>query len=397
VGSTFFDGLCIIDADTHLTEPHDLWTSRCPPAYADRVPQVRAIDGTPTWVVDGVTLGRAGASGVVGRDGVKVPGTTFFSWGIEDVHAGAYSIPDRLAMMDEQGIWAQIVYPNTVGFGGQRFGLVADPALRQLAVEIYNDAMAEIQEESGGRLLPMGILPYWDIELAVREIDRVQRRGLHGLNITSAPHDHGLPDLGMPHWDPMWEAASELGLPINFHIGASDSAISWYGTVPWPSLNTDAKLVLGSAMLYINNATVVGNMIYSGVLERFPTLQVVSVESGVGWIPFILHALDYQIGEMGIGAMDHLSMAPSEYFRRQFHSCFWFERQGIREAIEVLGWEHLMFETDYPHPTCTYPDGLGYAAAALGEIDDPAVRRGIMGANAARLYHIDLPEPAPST
>ena len=114
---------------------------------------------------------RAGASGVVGRDGVKVPGLEFFNWDIEDVHAGAYSIPDRLDMMDQQGIWAQIVYPNTVGFGGQKFRKVADPALRQLAVQIYNDAMADMQEVSEGRLMPMGILPFWDIDLAVAEID----------------------------------------------------------------------------------------------------------------------------------------------------------------------------------------------------------------------------------
>jgi predicted TIM-barrel fold metal-dependent hydrolase len=388
-----FEGLTIIDADTHLTEPHDLWTARAPAAYRERVPQVRDVEGTPTWVVDGITLGRAGASGVVGRDGVKVPGMAFFSWGIEDVHRGAHRVPDRLAMMDEQGIWAEIVYPNTVGFGGQRFGAVADPALRRLAVEIYNDAMAEIQQQSGGRLVPMGILPFWDIDLAVHEVGRMAELGLHGINTTSAPHEHGLPDLGSPHWDPVWEAASDLGLPVNFHIGASDSDMSWFGTVSWPSLNDELKLGLGSSMLYINNAAVIGNLIYSGVLERFPALQVVSVESGVGWIPFVLQALDYQVGEMTTAAVAHLHMAPSDYFRRQFHSCFWFERRGIPEAVEVLGWEHLMFETDFPHPTCTYPDGLAFAADALARLDDAEMRRGIMGGNAARLYHIALPAP----
>jgi predicted TIM-barrel fold metal-dependent hydrolase len=392
-----FEGLTIIDADTHLTEPHDLWTARAPAAYRDRVPQVRDVDGRPTWVVDGITLGRAGAAGVVGRDGVKVPGMTFLSWGIEDIHTGAHCVPDRLQMMDEQGIWAEIVYPNTVGFGGQRFGALADPALRRLAVEIYNDAMAEIQEQSGGRLVPMGVLPFWDIELAVHEVGRMAQLGLHGINTTSAPHEHGLPDLGSPHWDPVWEAASDLGLPVNFHIGASDSDMSWFGTVSWPSLNDELKMGLGSSMLYINNAAVIGNLIYSGVLERFPALQVVSVESGAGWIPFVLQALDYQVGEMTTAAVAHLSMAPSEYFRRQFHTCFWFERRGIPEAIEVLGWEHLMFETDYPHPTCTYPDGLAFAADALAQLDDPEARQGIMGANAARLYHIALPAPAPAS
>ncbi len=103
-----------------------------------------------------------------------------------------------------------------------------------------------------------------------------------------------------------------------------------------------------------------------------------------------MQALDYQISEMAPGAMDYLSLSPSEYFRRPIHSCFWFERHGIDEAIEALGSGHLMFETDFPHPTCTFPDGLDYAAAALADVDE-AVRRDVMGANAARLYRLPLP------
>ena len=81
---------------------------------------------------------------------------------------------------------------------------------------------------------------------------------------------------------------------------------------------------------------------------------------------------------------------PSEYFRRQIHSCFWFERSGIAEAIDSVGADHLMFETDFPHPTCIYPDGLEFAAAALDGVAEDAVA-GIMGLNAARLYNIPLP------
>jgi predicted TIM-barrel fold metal-dependent hydrolase len=340
--------------------------------------------------MDGKVLSRAGASGVVGADGVKVPGTSFFQWNIEDVHPAAYDVDARVALMDEQGIWAQIVYPNTVGFGGQKFRDIGDETLRLLSVELYNDAMAEIQDRSGQRLFPMGIVPWWDLDLAVREIERMATLGLRGVNTTTAPHDHGLPDLGDEHWNPMWEAVSGLGLPLNFHIGASESSLSWFGSVPWPSLNGDQKLGLGSAMMYLNNAGVIGNIIYSGVLERFPELQVVSVESGVGWIPFLLKALDYQAGEMTPGSMDNLSMAPSDYFRRQIHSCFWFERAGIVEAIESVGADHLLFETDFPHPTCVYPDGLQHADAALDGVGDDDVA-GIMGLNAARLYDIPLP------
>jgi predicted TIM-barrel fold metal-dependent hydrolase len=385
-----FDGLCIIDADTHLTEPHDLWTSRAPKGYEDRVPQVREKDGVLNWTIEDRVLARALASGVIAASGEKVPGTAFFGWSIDDLHPAAYDGDARLAVMDQQHVWAQIVYPNSVGFGGQRFVQAGDAALRRVSVEIYNDAMAELQEQSGNRLFPMGIVPWWDIDLVPHEIERISSLGLRGLNTSSGPHDHGFPDLSDPYWDPMWEAACEHNLPVNFHIGASDSTMSWFGSVPWPGLNENAKLGLGSAMMYLTNAGVVGNLIYSGVLERFPELKVVSVESGIGWIPFFLEALDYQLGEMTPGSMDHLSMAPSDYFRRQVYACFWFERSGLPEAIERVGADHLLFETDFPHPTCLYPNMLDYADAALRDVDDDAVA-GIMGLNAARLYNIPLP------
>jgi uncharacterized protein len=383
-----FEGLRIIDADTHLTEPPDLWTHRAPARFRDRVPRVETVKGHTTWVVDGMTLGRAGGAAVIRRDGTKVPGTDFLKWSFDDVHPGAHSIPERLQSMDELGVWGQIVYPNTFGFGGQGFFKVGDEELRLLTARLYNDAMAEIQEESGGRLMPMAVLPWWDIDKAVAEAERTTVLGLHGINTTSAPHHHGLPDLGAPYWDPLWEVCSTLGLPVNFHIGAAESDMEWFGGISWPSLGLDQKFAVGSAMLYLNNAGVLANLIFSGVLERHPQLQVVSVESGIGWIPFFMEALDHQVGEMAPAAADALSMTPSDYFRRQIHACFWFEQRGVGAVIDALGHNHLMFETDYPHPTCTYPEGLEIAAEALAGFEDEVVGA-LMGGNATRLYRID--------
>jgi predicted TIM-barrel fold metal-dependent hydrolase len=381
------DGLRVIDADSHLTEPHDLWTSRAPAAFRDRVPRVEAVDGRPAWVVDGVAVGLAMPASVIARDGTKARGAEFLGWSIEDTHPGAYSVPDRLHTMDEQGIWAQIVYPNTFGFGGQGFMKVHDEEVRLLTARLFNDAMAEIQEASGGRLLPMAVIPWWDIDAAVIEVRRAAGLGLRGINTTTGPHNHGLPDLGTAHWDPLWETCVDLALPVNFHIGAADSDMAWFGSVSWPSLGMDQKLGLGSAMLYLNNAGVLANMIYSGVLERHPALQIVSVESGVGWVPFFMQALDYQLAEMTQAVADSLSIAPSEYFRRQIHACFWFERAGIANVVEVLGHERLLFETDFPHPTCTYPDGVALALDSLAGLDEHVVAA-LMGGNAARLYNV---------
>jgi predicted TIM-barrel fold metal-dependent hydrolase len=386
----------VIDVDTHLSEPHDLWTSRAPARFVDRVPHVEQVDGLPTWVVDdGVLLGRALAAAVIRPDGSKVLGARgLFTMELDDVHPAASQVAPRLEVMDEMGIWAQVVYPNAVGFGGQGFGKIKDVELRNLCATIWNDAMAELQEESGGRLCPMGIIPWWDLDASVKEVERMHERGLHGVNTNADPQNQGLPDLSDAAWDPLWDAMCQYELPLNFHIGGSVSQASFAGNAKWPSFNEDEGLALGSAMLYVGNARVIANLLYSGVLERHPTLKVVSVESGIGWIPFMLEALDHQLTETAPHLLgERLTMMPSEYFARQMYACFWFESRNLVPAIERLGTGNCLFETDFPHPTCLYPDSLHRAAEHLAD-GDATLRRRVMSDNAAAVYRIERPGDA---
>ena len=382
--------LCVIDTDTHITEPHDLWTSRAPSVYKDRVPRVVEVDGVEMWALDGKPFKRASASSVVHRDGSRHRGTGFIQWTFADAHPAAYDVPTRLALMDEIGVWAQIVYPNTAGFGGQAFGSVDDPVLKNLCATLYNDAMAEMQEAGKGRLFPLALLPWWDVEASVAEAERIADMGLRGVNMTSDPQQGGAPDLNDPAWDPLWEVCADRELPVNFHIGASDSTVSWFGNSPWPSLGDDAKLAIGSAMMYLTNAKVIANLIISGLLERHPKVKFVSVESGIGWIPFLLEALEHQLGETSPGALDHLTLTPLEYFKRQIYACYWFEKADVKHAIDILGADNVLFETDFPHPTCLYPDSMVTAAAGLANLSDDT-RRKVLQDNAAKLYRIDLP------
>ena len=382
--------LSIIDVDAHITEPHDLWTRNAPAAYADRVPHVVEVDGSQQWVVDGVPIGRAMGASVIKTDGVKQPGFEFITWGIDDIAAASYDMEARVEVLDELGIWAQVLYPNTAGFGAQRFGDVADPELRRLCATLYNDAMVEIQETSGGRLLPMALMPWWDLDASIAEVARAAANGLRGVNMCSDPHLRGAADLGEAAWDPFWAACAEHDMPVNFHIGASDTSLTWFGTSPWPSQDDERKLAIGSAMMYLSNARILANLVFSGVLERFPTVKFVSVESGIGWIPFFLESLDYQLYESAPGIGDELSMLPSEYFRRQVYGCFWFEANALQPTIDALGASQILFETDYPHPTCLYPDPLPRVEEAIAGIDDTTVRM-IMQDNAAALYKVPLP------
>jgi uncharacterized protein len=382
--------LRVVDADTHMTERHDLWTKRAPASFKDRVPHVTRVDGMATWVVEGdVVLGRAGAGGVIDSNGVK--GRTFeglYEWEIEQAHVAAYDPVARVELLDELGIWAQIVFPGVVGLGGQSLGeKVSDPALRTICLEIFNDANAEIQAESGNRLFPMAILPAWDIDECVRETKRVAGLGMRGVNLTSDPQDLGSPDLASRAWDPLWEACSTFQMPVHFHIGASLTTMSYFGTYPWESHDDDIKLAIGGTLLFIGNARVVVNMICSGMLERYPELKVVSVESGTGWIPFILEALDYEMSENAPLQLAALSLLPSEYFKRQIYATTWFEKRNIASMIEAVGEDNIMFETDFPHPTCLYPDPLRTARVNLEGLSD-VVRRKILSENAVRLYRL---------
>ena len=383
--------LLVVDADTHLSEPWDLWTRRAPAKYLDRVPQVKDVDGVATWVFDGTPISPAWAVSVIDRDMEKQLHSEFlFSKTVDEVAAAASQVAPRLELMDQQGIWAQIVYPNTIGFGGQQLGQIGDPVLRNLSATLYNDASAEMQELSGNRLFPIAVVPWWDIDAAVQEVERAAELGLAGVNMTTDPQEFGLPDLSQPHWTPLFDAIEAAGLPLNFHIGASPTQMSYWGTAPWPSFDDDMKQALGSAMLYLGNARVLANFIFGGILERHPTLKLVSVESGVSWLPFYLQSLDYQLLETAPDKRKELSLTPTEYFRRQCAACFWFETALVLPAIDHLGEDNCMFETDFPHPTCLYPDPLDRALAVFEGVD-PVLRDKVFGGNAARIYNLPLP------
>ena len=145
-------------------------------------------------------------------------------------------------------------------------------------------------------------------------------------------------------------------------------------------------------MMYLTNARVIANLIYSGLLERHPALRFVSVESGIGWIPFVLEALTHQQGELPPGTLDYMTLSPLEYFKRQIYACFWFEKQDVSHTLDLIGTDNILFETDFPHPTCLYPDSMATAAPGLALLSADTRRR-VLQDNAAGLYRIPLPVP----
>ena len=382
----------VIDTDAHMTERHDLFTERAPKGWEDKVPHVEHIDGMDMWVIDGKSFGKAGSGGTVDHEGNKHPfrDSQGGAWSIRDVHPAAWDPKERLRLMDQIGIDVQVLYPNAIGLGGQNlFKQVQDEAIIRMCVELYNDAMADIQAESGDRLLPMPIMPAWDIAACVREAERCAEKGYRGVNMTADPQDSGSPDLGDPAWDPFWEVCAGARLPVHFHIGASQTSLTYFGTTYWPSQDDYVKPAIGGASLFQNNSRVLLNSAYSGMFDRHPDLKMVSVESGIGWVPFMLEAMDYELDENAPEHAKKLQKRPSEYFRDNWYATFWFEtgRGDLQHLVDAVGEDNIMFETDFPHPTCLHPHPLELVRDKVATLR-PESQRKIMGGNAAALYRV---------
>jgi predicted TIM-barrel fold metal-dependent hydrolase len=144
-------------------------------------------------------------------------------------------------------------------------------------------------------------------------------------------------------------------------------------------------------MIYLGNARIIANFVFGGIFERHPRLKMVSVESGIGWMPFFLEALDYQQLETAPTSKTRLSLTPTEYFRRQCAGCFWFEASPLLiPHIKWLGEDNCLFETDFPHPTCLYPDPIERAMKVFEQETDDFKRK-VFGGNAARIYNLPVP------
>ena len=378
----------IIDADTHLTEPPDVWTSRVAKKYLDHVPKVvRSAEGKDVWVLDGEPFYTIGATAMAGWPEPFPNGPPT----LEECHPASYDADARLRYMDEVGIWAQVLYPNVAGFGSQRFLMIPDDELKLVCVRAYNDFLRDWASADARRLITIMTMPFWDVDAAVAEVERSIDAGHRGILFTAEPQRFGLPYLGDHHWDPLWSLVQEAGLPVHFHIGSGDIGGA-YAPGRVAAHGTASAYAYASVDLFMKNGVQVADLLTSGVLPRFPDLKFVSVESGIGWIPFVLEAVDHSYLEARPGRSSEWDMLPSEYFARQVYACFWFETVAPARLLGDIPVDNVLFETDFPHPTCLYGDVRERIEASLATVSDE-VRHKILWDNAARLYNVDAPAP----
>lgn len=400
--------LKVVDCDTHVIEPYDLWTSRLPQKWVDRVPRVARYSGDA--VLTGPTLKRPGddvwiMGDQTAEDPACMPVGVVMMAGYHgalpdhpptqsDADPSCYDPTARLKKMDEYGVHAQLLYPNVGGFGFGRFLSLGDSELMLACVQAYNDFLVDYASAAPGRFIPLMATPFWDIGETVKEVERCYAAGHKGIVFTAAPETYGQPFFGDAHWDPLWERAQALGLPINFHIGNGNFA----GSAPRmnPANGIQINYARSTASAFIGNSAGIMEAIGSGVLHRFSRLNIVSVESGIGWIPFMLEAMEWQWDNSGVHE-EHpeYNLTPTEYFKRQVYGCFWFEEGSAKAALDLLGPDNFLFETDFPHPTSIAPgpnsrslNPIDHIETYLGQLPEETLRK-VLHDNAARIYHLD--------
>jgi predicted TIM-barrel fold metal-dependent hydrolase len=256
---------------------------------------------------------------------------------------------------------ASLCFPTFPRFCGQTFTeATSDRALGLACVEAYNDWMVEEWcGDSGGRLIPLCLIPLWDADLAAAEVRRNASRGVRAVCFSEIPPHLGLPSIHSGYWDPLFTACADTG-------------------------TVATTLSFGNAMASL------ADFLFSGVLVRFPTLTLAYSEGQIGWLPYILERADdvWSDHRAWTRSQDLVPEPPSTYFYRQVYGCFFKDRHGL-ESLDRVGIDNITFETDYPHTDSTWPDTKAVAEEMMAGLTDEQVYKIVRG-NAIRMLDLDL-------
>jgi predicted TIM-barrel fold metal-dependent hydrolase len=367
----------LISADDHVDLAHDAikanLASKFHPAYdaalgefGASMAQVMSAEANGLWrkqrglppgeVADMTSLaGRAHAA--AGRSGHTDPGA-------------------RLEDLDADGIEASVMYCEVSAF---RYLYLLKEGNRE-ATRAFNQTMSDFSTVDPQRMIVSYQIPIHDIEGAIAEVKWVASQGGKSLQLPVFPAELGLPDYWDQRYDPLWEVIQEVDLPICLHIGLNTGLESLARRDPTPQKG----IFVGAVAL--TTAEPLGMFIMGGVFERFPTLKVVFVEPGLGWVSWWLYIADDLRQRQGY-EFPAIKELPSHYFHKNVYLTFIDEPDAYRQAQERLGVDNIMWSSDYPHPVSSWPRSRAIVNNMFDGI--PAEdRRKIVSGNAERVWNL---------
>jgi len=396
------DDLVFIDADGHLIEPPTAIIDFAPPEYRDRVWQVhREADGVEWLTLEDMRM-EAAVMALAAAGGFDEPTRVLAhsgQLGYVDLPPYCWEASARLDALDEDGIAHSVLYPTML----MTFQHLRTLEFVEVQCRAYNDWLSDLCSKSGGRLHGAALLPQLDPVRAAAEIRRVaDLPHIVSLMVRPNPAMEFRP-LNHEIYNPIWEAASEVGLPIGFHpLAAADLPgavralrLDRLGTSEIPVQDQEDY---GSDNIFFAQAiggpvdmmSAVTFMTAGGVLDRYPDLRVVYLEANGGWIVPWLERLDHHY-EVYAWDVPWLKQKPSEIFRRQCFISFDADESTLAFTARspLVGADRIVWASDFPHPDAKYPGTTKLLAETIAELPF-ADQQLIAGGNAAALYGLDV-------
>ena len=339
----------IISSDSHVMEPSEILAERAPQGFKDQVPRFPKL---------------------------KV-GTSF------QTQPGGSDPNSRIKEMETDGLTAEVLYPTYL----LAHYAMDNAKLQEVSFRAYNDWLVDYCSVSPKRLVGLAAIAVYNVDEAVKELERCAKAGLKGSIIWQAPH----PDLPFKseHYNKFWAASQEMNMPVHLHIltGYGYHRETVFGNKPRSVENYRGSVIL--KLQEITNAFF--ELIFYGVMERYPKLKFVSVENEIGWMPFMLQQWDYYYNRFKKENPLPITKNPSEYFTNQIFATFFRDTVGGHN-FEWWGQDNSMWSNDYPHGNSTWPESKKYIDRDLGHLP-PETRRKLVYTNVKNLYQMDIPHP----
>jgi predicted TIM-barrel fold metal-dependent hydrolase len=364
----------LISADSHILEPPHLWTTYMPKKFHDKVPKVVPDgDGGEAWQfapdIPPAPIGIYASAGRKHED-VRWTGVTFAG-----ANQGNFHAKPRIEEQDVDGVDAEVLYGSARMMS--HFFSDPDPEFQLAGVQAYNNWLAEeFVQVAPDRFVGLAAMPALSVDHCIKEMERCLKKGLKGVWLNT------MPSVGTairPEDDPFWAACQSLGVPVHFHVRVMRQVAR-----PKPKGARGDDLTGLSTVGASNMIVDMPEIISSGVHDRFPDLIWVAVETGAGWVPYILEQMDDRWWRNRWWLPVKLKHEPSYYFRRNWRVAFMIDHYAVANR-HTIGVDNMMWSTDYPHHGCDWPETRRVVDEMFrGVADDERAR--MCALNAAKLY-----------
>ena len=372
----------ILDADSHISEPLNLWRERLPAKYRDKAPRMLTeYQNKPGawWLIEEDRQPHNVILGFGANKSVEEIQQLLTSFSYAGAHRGGWDPAQRLKDMGQDGIAGDVLY-TTLGF---RMFWIRDAGFQRACFQVYNDWLAEFCRYDPKRFKGLALISLYDPKAAAEDLRECAKKGLAGALIWASPPEE-LP-FHADIYDPFWAAAQELNMPLNLHEFAGFKWVDW---------DSDAKKrTVAFAINSQEVETSFATLIMSGVLERFPRLKVISAELNCGWLAYFLNRIDKYSDSRafrvnGSPFATQMKLRPKDYFRRQLYATFIDDRFGIEHRHEI-GVDNMLWSSDFPHSATFWPRSQEKIAEDFKDVGEEDKRK-ILCDNVAKLYGFEV-------